>query len=173
SFMADSDLWALSFLRSKSAGPFSRAEANGLKVLAPDLARLLRLRTAMARSRAKDVVQVLDAIDCAAMVVDHGLALVAMNQAAEACLGPDLDIKGGRLVASGAEADRALHQLRTQLQHDGAPQAQPIVIQREGTAKPLLMDIIPGHRTPGSSVDQYALLVFRDLRREQQADAPR
>ncbi|HTM76981.1 MAG TPA: helix-turn-helix transcriptional regulator [Devosia sp.] len=175
SFVVDTDLWALSFLRSQAAEPFSRAEAEQLRALAPDLSRLVRLQRALTLRKARDLVQTLDGVACAAMVVGPDLAVVTLNRTAEACLEPDLKVRGGRLIAGRPEVEAALRQLQSQIRQDAVRHtAGPIVINRDGSGRPLLIDVVPGSAAFGPNAPgQHALLVMQDLDRKLEADGQR
>lgn len=175
SFAVDTELWTLSFLRSESAEPFSRADAKDLLALAPDLSRLVRLRRSLTLSKLANLVNALEALDCPALVITPDLTVLALNNAAGACLEPDFKIKAGQLAAGRPETERALRELQNLARGGETRRAVgTVVVGRDGPGRPLLIDAVPAGAVFGSSVSEpYSLLILRDLARKPSTDGQR
>ena len=143
-FAVGSDVWALSFLRSKSADPFGRKEAEELETLAPDMARLVRLRETFAKARATDLVSILGAIGEPGIVVADDLTVLAIGDQACVELEPEFQLRQGRLVANSQDAWDVAVRLRSLVREveTGSPRL-PLVLRRDAAGRrPLLLDVI-------------------------------
>lgn len=109
------DFWILSIQRTPEQGPFTPDEQEQLVNLSARLSSAAALARALGFARAEAALAAFEASGSAAALLDRAGKLFRANAAAEALLGPDLQISGGRLVSADHLAtmalERTLHEL--------------------------------------------------------------
>jgi DNA-binding CsgD family transcriptional regulator len=172
-FSIGSEFWALSFLRSRSAEPFGRMETEGLKLLGVDMARLMRLSQAMAKTRSADLVSTLGVIGEPAVVVSEDMTVQAFNDQAWLELEPEIHVRQGRLAASCEAGWDAITLLRTFLRSTGSPSIQNFIVLRRDTAgkRPLVLDVL--RLDPLTGHGPLALITLRNTDKRGQIDRSR
>lgn len=154
SFDTGKDTWALSFLRSQAAGPFTSADARNMRLISPLLTGLVDLRVAAAQARADSAVRLLERMVGAALVVSDDLEIVSAS--AEA-----LDILRAENLLTAQE--RLAPSLGASLQDAGD---SPVVIRR-ASRRPILVEIVSDSLEVGAGfAERHRLLSLRDLGKE-------
>jgi DNA-binding CsgD family transcriptional regulator len=90
-------LWTLSVQRTILQGPFDAREQHELAQFAPHLSRALTLQSVLERSWTEGLISALDAVQCAAFLINGKALVKRLNRAAEALLGNGLYLAAGRL----------------------------------------------------------------------------
>lgn len=158
SFLTNKNLWALSFLRSQSKGPFTASDGTRMGRLVPHLCRLVASRLSTLKTRAEDLVRVLEAAAGPALVVSEDLRIVAIGPRAYELLGVNSSVVSTAAQAIFRDATPSL--AARLLQSDGA---EPMVIHRRD-ARPLIIDVIPHDiGNSRSFVGAHSVLVLKDL----------
>jgi DNA-binding CsgD family transcriptional regulator len=146
-FMAGSDLWALSLLRTARMGPFEEAYKRLLAPLSQRLAEVSSLSKAVGHISLRSVTNALNAFGEPAVAIDRSGFILDANRAAEMLFDADIRIRDRRLVVSDAAAKHRLEQLvdRLLVTSDLAPfPCDPIVIQRRKNG-PVILRVLPIH----------------------------
>jgi DNA-binding CsgD family transcriptional regulator/PAS domain-containing protein len=168
SFDVGADMWAMSFLRSAASEPFEPVEVPVLRSLAPQLSRLINLKSKMLAAEASDAVGLLESTVQAAIVVDEHGKVLAINPPAERLLGQTLQIRAGRLGAyTRADNDRLMELIRAGVSRSERtmlrpPIPGPLTIQRDGAAR-LVIDIANDYRLFGRLFGGRCVLLLTDL----------
>lgn len=109
------DLWCLSIQRSIAQGPFSPAALRKLAMLSSHLSTSAALARALGFARADAALSAFEASNGAVILLDRHGRVIRSNEAAVRLFGPDLQVRGGRIVSANhpatAALDRALHAL--------------------------------------------------------------
>ncbi len=166
----ESGPWVVPFLRDARQGPFLPHDAIRLTRLQPHFTRIMGLARRFAKSRVETALTTLERAGFPAILVDWRGQATQLNSAAEALLGPDLFIAGGRLGARDREGNVALQRLVNLAVTSASPadlaEASPILIAGP-RGRPLSIDAVP---TGGLLADAFrhsrALLLITDLRRK-------
>ena len=159
------DVWCLSIQRSIEQGPFQQSEIDHLAMFSAQLGGAAELARTFGFARIEAALEVFEASDSAAIVVDRLGEVVRVNPSAERLLGPDLRIVQRRVASWNRDAtaalDRGLHALIWAGQ--GGAFHPPIVFpRREGrpiVAYPARLPAIAG----GAFSPGQACVVFVDL----------
>jgi DNA-binding CsgD family transcriptional regulator len=160
-------LWAVPFLRSTNQGVWTREEGEALRALAPHFERMLGLASKLAARSAATTLDLLERLDCAAMLLDwRGLVLRA-NARAEGLIGEGLHLLNGRLAAADHRSNAALERLIALAVTGRTPStlgsSEPVVIARP-ERRPLLVDAIPASDLLADTfLYTRALLLVTDL----------
>jgi len=166
----ESGQWVVPFLRDSRQGPFLPHDSIRLTRMQPHFKRIMGLARRFSRSRVETAMATLERAGFPAILVDwHGHA-TQLNPAAEALLGPDLFIAGGRLGARDRDSNEALQRLVSLAVASASPadlaEASPVSVARP-PGQPLLVDAVP---TAGLLADAFrhsrALLLITDLDRK-------
>lgn len=132
-------LWCLSLQRTVAQGPYEPHEQDRLATLSPLLRRAGLLTTMVEKARLAGLTQAFDIIERAALVLASDGKALCWNAAFADLLGPDLKLKGGRLVAEDPEAAR---QLETLTRPSGRPPLSVVVGARRD-AEPVVIHVVP------------------------------
>jgi DNA-binding CsgD family transcriptional regulator len=161
--------WGVPFLRDARQGPFLPHDAIRLARLQPHFSRIVGLARRFAMSRVEIPLMTLERAGFPAILLDWRGHATLVNPAAEALLGLDLFIVGGRLAARDRDGNEALQRLVTLAVASVSPadlgEASAVSIARPA-GRPLLVDAVP---TGGLLADAFrhcrALLLITDLDR--------
>jgi DNA-binding CsgD family transcriptional regulator len=152
-FRVGSEVWGLSFQRTRSEGPFEANEKRVLGQLSQRLTEVALLSTAVGRIALLSVSNAMNAFRQPAIAIDRfGLVLDA-NTDAVALFDSDIRVKDRRLVVGDAEAKARIEDLvdRLRLTSDMATlPCEPIIVRRH-RKRPVILHILPVHgaaRTP-------------------------
>jgi DNA-binding CsgD family transcriptional regulator len=159
------NLWCLSIQRSIAQGPFSAAEQRSLALLSTQLSASAALAFALGFARADAALSAFEVSRSAVVLLDRHSRVIRCNEAASRLLGPDLDIRNGRLVSGSHDAtatlDRALHDLLWRPASTAL--AAPVRLPRSGRRPTLAYPL----RLSGVSTDALApcqaVIVLVDL----------
>lgn len=166
SFEAEGRLWAIPFLRSASQGPFTRAEAESLRKLAPHLERVHRLARLASDTSAVSVLAAFDRMAQAAALVDAGRQVIRHNAAFDALLGSGLILSNRRLSATDRQCAARLQDLVEAAARSSSAsrfEAEPVPIRRPGLP-PVMAEVFPASGLiPVAFGQARALLLFTDL----------
>ena len=162
--------WVVPFLRDARQGPFLPHDAIRLTRLQPHFTRIMGLARRFDRSRVETALTTLERAGFPAIIVDWRGQATQLNSAAEALLGRDLFIVGGRLGTRDRDDNEALQSLVDLAVTIASPadlaEALPVSIARP-PRRPLLIDAVP---TGGLLADAFrhsrALLLITDLDRK-------
>jgi DNA-binding CsgD family transcriptional regulator/PAS domain-containing protein len=162
--------WVVPFLRDARQGPFLPHDAVRLTRLQPHFRRIMGLTSRVASSRVETALTTLERAGFPAILVDWRGHATQLNPAAEALLGRDLFIDGGRLGVRDRDDNEALRRLVKRAVTSASPadiaEASPVSIARP-PGRPLLIDAVP---TGGLLADAFrhsrALLLITDLDRK-------
>jgi len=176
-YRVEGRIWAVSMLRYGSQGHFTRDDAVRLSGLKPHFARMTALSEKLAMRQASTGLDVLDRIGCPALLLDWRGAVARANTRAEALLGPDLAIRGGKLAAADRSSNNDLQALiRSLLARDVSLSTclpGSALVRRLGK-RPLLFEALP---VAGLFADVFhrsrALLLVTDLDRQPLPDEVR
>ncbi|QRM35116.1 helix-turn-helix transcriptional regulator [Microvirga sp. VF16] len=126
------DLWCLSIQRSIAQGPFSPTALRKLAVLSSHLSASAALARALGFARADAALSAFMVSDRAVVLLDRHSCVIRSNEAAIRLFGPDIQVRGRRLVSANHEAtaalDRALHALLWQ--PDSTALLPPVLMPR-------------------------------------------
>ncbi|MFB9264780.1 helix-turn-helix transcriptional regulator [Bradyrhizobium erythrophlei] len=166
-FRAGSALWGLTIQRTPKEGMFDADEVKALASVSARLTEAATLSTVVGRSAIAGITNALDLIQVAAIAVGRFGAVIGMNSQAEACLGPDLMIRHGRLTLRDRHAQAELTGLTDQLRCTpdllALPSSAPIVVRRRDK-RPIVIQmqpVPPAARSP--FLGARAILLIRDL----------
>jgi len=141
------DLWALPLYRTERQGPVGPEQAAQISKVIPQLRNILHLATLFGTQRAKTYLDLLQAMNHAAVLVDQRGEVIAQTLGMSNLLGPDLTIRRGRLSASDVESNKELTSLlqRAVTRPDVLPTTQfpSYAIIRRPQRRPLLVRAIP------------------------------
>ena len=152
------DIWALSFLRSQAAEPFTAADATNLRRLPTLLSGLADLRLAAARTRADTAVRLLEQVVGAALVVSDSDEIVSAGAGAL-----DLLRTANLLTAQNRLVPGFASSLRN-------ARGAPVVIPRYA-GRPILVEIVADSLESDTGfVGRHRLLSLRDLGRDVEVD---
>ncbi len=146
-FMAGSDLWGLSILRTAPMGPFEQTYKRLLAPLSQRLTEVSSLSAAVGRISLSSVTNALNAFSQPAVAIDRLGFVLDANRRAEMLFDAEIRVKDRRLVVSDVEAKHRLETLvdRLLLTSDLAPfPCDPIVIQRRRNG-PIILRTLPVH----------------------------
>jgi DNA-binding CsgD family transcriptional regulator len=136
----------LTIERLRKSGPFAADELDAIKAALPHFRRAARLTVAIGEAAQGGMVDAFSALNKAAILLDDLGAVVRLNAPAEALLGDDLTLSGGRLRASTPSANRALAALVAGVCRPdaaiAAPRADAIAVRRHAGA-PLVIQAAP------------------------------
>lgn len=90
---------------------FDKAEIEAITLLFPHLERVARIASRLRLAEAEGMLEGFERTECAALLLDAHQRIVRMNASAEKLMGPDLHVRGGRLVSADEPSDRALRDL--------------------------------------------------------------
>lgn len=163
----ESGLWAVPFLRDDRQGAFLPHDAIRLARLQPHFRRIMGLAHRFALSRVETALTTLERAGFPAILIDWRGHATQLNPAAEALLGLDLFIVGGRLGARDRDDNEALQRLVNLAVTSASPadfaDASAVSVRRS-PGRPLLIDAVP---TRGLLADAFrhsrALLLITDL----------
>jgi len=165
----ESGQWAVPFLRDARQGPFLPHDAIRLARLQPHFTRIMGLARRFARSQAESALAALERARFPAILLDWRGNATKLNPAAEALLGLELFIVGGRLSARDQDDNEALQRLVHLAVTSTSPAdfaGAPVSVARPPRRR-LLIDAVP---TAGILADAFrhgrALLLITDLDRE-------
>jgi DNA-binding CsgD family transcriptional regulator len=102
-------LWAVCLQRTIEQGPFLPEEIGQLRHLPQHLSAAGVLAQAMGYARADAALAAFEASHRPVMLLNKEGMVIRCNQSAEKLLGPDLQLSGGRLLSSSAQATSKLH----------------------------------------------------------------
>jgi DNA-binding CsgD family transcriptional regulator len=161
------DLWCVSVQRSPQQGPFSLGQMRKLALLSRRLASAGALARALGFSTAKAVMETFELTNSAVALLNRKGEVLHLSQAAEALLGPELQVAEKRLASRDRDAtaalDRALHSLLWS--STASTLLPPVLLPRECrrpiVAYPMKLSAMPAN----VFADCQALLVFVDPER--------
>jgi DNA-binding CsgD family transcriptional regulator len=163
----DGRRWAVPILRATSQGHFTRDDAARLALLAPHMARMIRLSDKFALGVAQAQLDMLDRVACPALLIDWKGAVIRPNASAEALLGDGLHICRGLLKAADPRSNRELQLLVDRLRALRplrAEQPPGRVFVRRAHRGPLVVEALP---VSGITADAFcnarAVLTITDL----------
>lgn len=159
SFLVGDDLWAISFLRSRAAGPFLSDDAKRIGRIAPHVGMIVRARMAAAQSAAGDVVRAMEYTGNPAIIIADDGSVLAMNPGAQALLGGGIGITGGRLHMGVAEFREVLRQLRD---GNSTGTSLPMTIADRDNV-PIVVDVMPRAVSGQAFNGPTALVMLRSL----------
>jgi DNA-binding CsgD family transcriptional regulator len=156
-FEADDVVWSATFLRSESQGPFGDAERPLLLALRTHLQRAVSLSVRTTALLGGAMIDLLDALDFGAALLDRSGVVVHANRNARSVFGSGLDVVAGRLVARDPAANADLQGLvgRAAASQFSPGAARPVTIPRAGT-RPLVVEAVPV--APGLIDDPFHML---------------
>jgi DNA-binding CsgD family transcriptional regulator len=146
-FWVGSDLWGLSFQRTKREGPFETEDKRTLALLSQRLAEVASLSTAVGRIALSSAANAMDAIRQPAIAIDRLGFVLDVNRDAAALFDSNIYIKNRRLVVVDTEAKASIEDLveRLRVTSDMATfPCEPIIVRRDGKS-PIIVDILPVH----------------------------
>jgi DNA-binding CsgD family transcriptional regulator len=143
-FEADDAVWSATFLRSQSQGPFGATDVAALRSLRTHLQRAVDLATRTSALIGTTAVDLFDALDFGAVLLDRRGVIVHANRNARTVFGSGLDVVVGRLVASDPAANADLQALLEAASMPRFPPgaARPVPIPRAGK-RPLVVEAVP------------------------------
>jgi DNA-binding CsgD family transcriptional regulator/PAS domain-containing protein len=110
-FRVDGQTWSLPLFRDARRGRFQVSEKPRLASIIPYLERAVLTAGRVADAVASGTLDALDRMSSRAMIIDDRGIVLKLNSMAEAMLGYELKIIGGRLHASDRGSERALEKL--------------------------------------------------------------
>jgi hypothetical protein len=132
--------WLFSLQRSARLEPYTPEEAERAAELRPHLQAIITLMSKLRQRETVGIVNVLERLDCAAMLIDWRGLVIRVNQQAERLIGNGVRLCGGRLSALDAGNDQRLQAMIHGLAAPGAfcakPVPAPIAIARPATPSP-------------------------------------
>lgn len=152
---------SFSVARALGDGYFQKHELETLDVLGRHAARALivSIKLHAAAGLERTLAEALERLDCGALVVDHGLAVLQANEAAAAILGDGLALVQGVLQASSRQDQAQLDQLmRSALAvTPEIANLSPVALRRPSGRRPLIVQAIPvARQTSGGIFPQAA-----------------
>jgi DNA-binding CsgD family transcriptional regulator len=164
------DAISISLQRGAKEGEFLPHELASLNSLLPRLQPSMALASSLAEIRGKSLVDGLQVVRRASILLRIGGNVAYMNQAAEACLGGRLFVRRQRLIAADASEDRKLQGLISQACKAGVgtlsedQSLRPVVLNPTETAGRMVVTAAPLRRT-GSDVVGFsgAILLITDF----------
>jgi DNA-binding CsgD family transcriptional regulator len=144
-FRIDGESWSVPLLRSATQGHFTHEESERLAHLGPHFRRMIRLSERLARDRAIAGLDILDAMNGAAILVGRDGHIIAMNRSAERILGNGLVLHHGLLDADDEAARVKLYALIASMRIAQSPAdrpGDPVVIRRPDM-RPLVVEAFP------------------------------
>lgn len=143
-FAVSGSTWIYSLARAEDKGPANDVDIDALTRLAPYANRALLMARQMREVRVQGMSDGLASAGLAAIVIDSdGMARIATPQA-EAMLGPEFGIRGGRLWSSNEKANAELAKLATLARASIVTDLVPdIIIRRPDGRRPLLLQPMP------------------------------
>jgi DNA-binding CsgD family transcriptional regulator len=165
-----SDAVAISLQRNTREGEFLPHELASLNALLPRLQPSMALASSLAEINGKSLIDGLQLVRQASVLLRLSGSVAYMNPAAEACLGERLFLRRQRLVASNAREDSKLQGLISQACRAGigamseAQDLRPVVLQPSETKGQMIVAAAPLRRT-GADVVGFsgAILMITDL----------
>jgi DNA-binding CsgD family transcriptional regulator len=146
-FWVGSELWGLSFQRTKREGPFETEDKRTLAQLSQQLTEVASLSTAVGHIALSSATNAMNAIRQPAIAIDRQGLVLDVNPDAAALFDSNIDVKNKQLVVADKEASACIEDLvdRLRLTSDVATlPCEPIIIRRHGKS-PVVSHILPVH----------------------------
>lgn len=140
------DLWAVPLLRAKGQGHFTPEDSRVLARIAPHFRRMISLSETLALAQGRTALATLDALSCAAFLLDSVGNVLSHNSIAERILGDGLCLSGRRLRASNRASElelrKLIHQAITNRRPSHLDASRAVAIRRD-SKRPLLVEALP------------------------------
>jgi DNA-binding CsgD family transcriptional regulator len=152
-FWVGSELWGLSFQRTKREGPFETEDKRTLAQLSQRLTEVASLSAAVGHIALSSATNAMNAVRQPAIAVDRLGFVLNVNPDAAALFDANIYVKNKRLIVADTEAKACIENLidRLRVTSDMATlPCDPIIIRRHGKS-PVISHILPVHagaRTP-------------------------